>query len=68
MTVARWALPELLGWPRGLGSRVLQVHLGAASLATHADVGVIHSEILVSRPSGSQHDSRVGHSARGGAR
>ena len=62
MTIARRALPELLGRPRVLGPGVLQVHLGAASLATDTDVGVVHGEIiLVSHPSGSQHDCRAGH-------
>ena len=47
MTIARRALPELLWRPRVLGPRVLQVHLGAASLATNTDIGVIHGERLV---------------------
>ncbi len=47
MTVALRALPELIRRPWVLGRRVFQVHLGAASLATHADVGMVHAEILV---------------------
>ena len=47
MTIARRALPELLGRPRILWPRVLQVHLGAASLATNTDIGVVHGEMLV---------------------
>ena len=61
MTIAGRALPELLGRPRVFGSGVLQLHLGAASLATNTDIGVVHVEILVSRPGGAQHDSRAGH-------
>ena len=47
MTIARRALPELIRRPRVLWPRVLQVHLGAASLATNTDVGMVHDEILV---------------------
>ncbi len=47
MTIARRALPELIRRPRVLWPRVLQVHLGAASLATNTDVGMVHGEILV---------------------
>ncbi len=61
MTIAGRALPELLGRPRVFRSGVLQIHLSAASLATNTDIGVVHVEILVSRPSGSQHDSQAGH-------
>ena len=60
MTIAGWALPKLLGRPRVFRSGVLQVHLGAASLATNTDIGMVHVRILVSRPSGAQHDSRAG--------
>ncbi len=54
MTIARRALPELLGRPRVFWAGVLQVHLGAASLATNADVGVVHGEIVVFPHKGSQ--------------
>ena len=69
MTIARRALPELIRRPRVLWPRVLQVHLGAASLATNTDVGMVHGEILVSRPGGAQHHySRAGHPAWGVSR
>ena len=67
MTIALRALPELLGWPRVLGSGVLQLHLGAAPLTTNTDVGVVHGEILVFRPGDSQHESVVGHPTEGRA-
>ena len=65
MTIARRALPELLGRPRVLGAGVLQFHLGAAPLATDTDVGVVHGEIVVCRPGGSQHQSRAGRPTMG---
>jgi len=61
MTIARRALPELIRRPRVLWSRVRQVHLGAASLATNTDVGMVHGQILVSPPGGAQHDLLLGH-------
>ena len=61
MPIARRALPELIRRPRIFWTRVAQIHLGAASLATNTDVGMVHSEILVSRPSGTQHDSQAGY-------
>jgi hypothetical protein len=63
MPIARRALPELIRWPRVFWPRVAQVHLSAASLATNTDVGMVHGEILVSRPSGAQHDSQAGYPA-----
>ena len=47
MTAAGGALPELIRWPRVPWEGVLQIHLAATSLATNADVGMVHSEILV---------------------
>ena len=49
MTTAGRALPELIRRPLVLWRGVLQVHLGAASLTTHTDVGMVHGEILVYR-------------------
>lgn len=65
MTITGRALPELLRCPRGLGARVLQVHLGAAPLATNRDVRVAHGHIVVFGPSGSQHDVAVEYPLRG---
>ena len=44
MAIAQRTFPKLLHWPRILRGRVFQLHLGPASLATNADVGVVHSE------------------------
>ena len=63
MTITGRALPELLRCPRG--ARVLQVHLGAAPLATNRDVRVAHVQIVVFGPSGSQHDVAVAYPLRG---
>ncbi len=66
MTIAPRALPELIRRPRVLWPRVLQVHLGAASLATNTDVGMIHGEILVHHGCGVTRD-RSAPSFRSGA-
>jgi hypothetical protein len=63
MPITCRALPELIWRPRVFWPRVAQIHLGAASLATNTDVGMVHGEILVSRPSGTQHDSQAGYHA-----
>lgn len=47
MPIALRALPELIRRPRVFWPRVFQVHLGAASLATNTDVGMVHCKILV---------------------
>ena len=56
MPVAGRALPELLRRPGLLRAWVLEVHLGAAPLATDGDVGVIHGEILLFPSAGVQPD------------
>mgnify|MGYP001025994856 CR=1 FL=1 len=50
VAIALRTLPELLSGPRIFRSRVRQVHLGTAPLATNADVGVVHGETDCSVP------------------
>jgi hypothetical protein len=61
MTIALRAFPELLGWPRIVWARVGQVHLGAATLATDADIWMVHDHILVPRPRSVQPGTLAGH-------
>ena len=67
MTIARWTLPELIRRPRVFWPGVLQDHLGAASLATNTDVGVVHGEILVHQRCGVMREGTAS-SSRSGAR
>ena len=61
MSIAGWALPELVGWPGVPWPRILQVHLGAAPLAANTYVWVIHALILLFRNDSSQQDSVAVH-------
>jgi len=64
MTIALRAFPVLLGRPRIVGAGVTQVHLGAATLAADADIGMVHGHILVVSLGTSQPDAVAGHHQR----
>jgi hypothetical protein len=51
MAAAAWTNPELVWFPRFPGRRVAQLHLGSTALASHRQMAVAHTGIVLVRHS-----------------